>query len=683
MSTPDDLFAATDRAAELRAEIERHNQLYYEEAQPAISDREYDLLLEELVELESRHPQLASPDSPTQRVGTGSTPTGIFEQVTHTVPMLSIGNSYNPDELLEYDGRIRRLLDRSGDIEYVVELKIDGIAVSLHYESGILSYGATRGDGVTGEAITANLLTVKDIPRRLPPQLAPKDSVLEIRGEVYMENEHFQRLNEQITAAGGVRYANPRNLTAGSLKQKDSSITATRPLRMFAYALGASTVEPPGTHFEFLKWLEQFGFRVNPERQLCNSIEEVLEQVQAWEQRRTGLPYQTDGLVIKVNRRDWWQQLGYTSKSPRFMTAYKFSAEQAVTRLLDIQCQVGRLGTITPVAHLEPVLLAGTTVSRATLHNADEIARLDVRIGDRVVVQKAGDIIPQVLEVQTSLRTGTEHPFQFPTHCPACHSELVQSEVEVAVRCENISCPAQVRERLLHYASRHAMDIEGLGDVLVAQLTGAGLVSRISDLYGLELDQLLSLERMGKKSAQNLLHNIEKSKGRPLHHFLFALGIRHVGSTAGKLLARRFRTLGELMSAGREELTAVDGVGEIMAGSIVEFFATEENRALVEELLSLGLELPNPQYRDPAKLAESADAPLAGKTVVFTGTLARMTRESAKEKAESAGAKTSGSVSKKTSYVVAGEEAGSKLDKARELGVTVLSEDEFLALLGE
>jgi DNA ligase (NAD+) len=698
-ATQPDLTTAA-RMAELRAEIERHNRLYYDQATPEITDREYDMLLAELEELEARHPELASPDSPTRRVG-GSAAPSAFEQVTHEVPMLSISNSYNPDELREFDARVRRLLSTADPVVYVVELKIDGIAVSLRYESGKLAYGATRGDGVRGEVITANLLAVKDLPHKLPARFAPAGSVLEVRGEAYIPRAEHKRVNMQfITAAEiptaeadalapeklaeklqdkNLGYANARNLAAGVLKRKAGTPTPVQDIRFFAYATGATTLEPPSTHDDFLRWLAQFGFSVNDQRVLCPSIDAVIDQVHRWETTPPDLPYRTDGLVIKVNRRDLWPQLGFTSKSPRFMTAYKFSAEQAVTSLIDIHCQVGRLGTITPVAHLDPVFLAGTTVSRATLHNADEIARLGIMLGDRVVVQKAGDIIPQVLAVQTSLRTGEERPYEFPTVCPACGSELVKSEGEVAVRCENISCPAQLRERLIHFASRQAMDIEGLGDVIIAQLTDAQLVHNIADLYRLTLEQLSGLERMGTKSAQNILNELESSKQRPLSNFLFALGIPHVGTTAAKLLARNFETLDAVESAGPDQLTGIEGVGPIMAHSIVDFFGTQENRGLLAQLRELGLQLPNTLY-NPAGTG-SATGVLGGKTVVFTGTLTRMTRDEAKEMAEAAGAKTSGSVSKKTSYVIAGEEAGSKLDKARELGVTILTEDEFLALL--
>lgn len=669
------------RAAWLRGEIERHNRLYYDDALPEISDREYDLLVEELSALEARHPELASAESPTGKVG--GTAGADFVQITHEVPMLSIGNSYDHEELRDFDGRIKRLLDTSREIEYVVELKIDGVAVTLRYDEGRIAYGATRGDGVRGELITANLKTIGDIPHRLPDRCCGKGQSLEIRGEAYMETADFERLNEEIAAAGGGRFANPRNLTAGSLKQKDASVTKRRPLRMFAYGLGVSTVEIPPTHFEFLAWLEELGFHVNSERFLCRSIDEVVEKAIEWEPKRATLPYQTDGLVVKVNRRDLWPQLGFRSKSPRFMTAYKFSAEQAVTKLQDIQCQVGRLGTITPVAWLEPVFLAGSTVSRATLHNEDEIKRLGVMVGDRVVVEKAGDIIPRVVRVMESLRTGDERPYQFPRHCPECGSELVREEGEVAWRCDNISCPAQLREALLHFTSRNAMDIEGFGDVIITQLTSQEMVRSVADLYRLNTDQLAGLERSGKKKAQNLLDQLEISKSRPLHHFLFALGIRHVGTTAARLLARRFSTVDELARATEEELTAIEGVGGIMAHSIRAWFTREGNLRLLAELKEIGIDPPNPLYKEPGSAAgEGAAGPLAGKTVVFTGTLTRMTRDRAKELAEAAGAKVSGSVSKKTSFLIAGEEAGSKLDKARELGVQVLTEDEFLEMSG-
>jgi len=673
---------AAARILELRREITHHNNLYYDKAAPVISDREYDMLLQELADLEQTHPDLIAPDSPTQRVGS-SLPThgpALFEQVRHAVPMLSISNTYNPGEVRDFDARVRRILDHSGPIEYVVELKIDGVALSLRYEDGRLVYGVTRGNGEVGEVITPNLAAIKDIPRALPQEFSGPGSVLEVRGEVYMETADFERLNQVLPEEE--QFANPRNLTAGTIKQKDPAAAAARPLRMFCYALGECNLPVPGTHADFLDWLGKAGFQVNPHYKIAASIEDVIATIESWEERRQALPYQTDGLVIKVSRREWWPVLGNTSKSPRYMAAYKFSAEQAVTTLEDISCQVGRLGTITPVAHLTPVFLAGSTVARATLHNADELERLGIMIGDKVVIEKAGDIIPKVVRVQTDLRTGSERPYHFPEKCPACDAPLARSEFEVAVRCENIACPAQIHERLLHFASRGAMDIEGVGDVLVSQMRQAEMVNTIADLYRLDVLALSNLERMGAKSAQNILDEVEASKRRPLHNFLFGLGIPHVGSTAAKLLARHFTGIDEIMAATQDQLTAIDGVGAIMAESITDFFATVENREQIGQLRELGLELPNPEYRPPNKRG-AAEGVLAGKTLVFTGTLARMTRDEAKEKAEAAGGKASGSVSKKTSYVVAGEEAGSKLDKARDLGVPVLTEDEFLALIGE
>lgn len=675
-----ELTRAAARIDWLRQEIARHNALYYKKNAPAISDREFDLLLAELEELESRHPELATPDSPTRRVGSSlgddAAAPGLFAQVRHTIPMLSISNSYNPGEIIEFDARVRKLLDRTDPVEYVVELKIDGVAVSLRYEDGALVYGLTRGDGESGEVITPNLATIADIPKKLPAKYGGAGSVLEVRGEVYMETADFERLNEQLPDEE--RFANPRNLTAGTLKQKDPAAAAARPLRMFSYALGDTNLDVPPTHTEFLTWLTKAGFDVNPHHVLAPTVEDVVAAIDQWESRRQGLPYQTDGLVIKVNQRQWWDTLGRTSKSPRYMTAYKFSAEQAVTTLEDISCQVGRLGTVTPVAHLTPVFVAGSTVSRATLHNADEIERLGVRIGDSVIIEKAGDIIPKVIRVQEHLRTGKEKTYVFPTHCPVCNSPLARSEMEVAIRCENITCPAQLHERLLHFGSRQAMDIEGVGDVLVRQLREQELVNTISDLYRLDLDTLASLERMGTKSAQNVLDELEKSKTRPLHRFLFGMGIPHVGATAARLLARNFESIDALIPATPEQLTTIEGIGDVMAESIVDFFATPENLQQISELRELGVSLPNPDY---STKPTATDGPLAGKTVVFTGTLSQMTRDQAKEFAQAAGAKITGSVSKKTDYVVAGEEAGSKLDKARDLGVAVLTESEFLALV--
>lgn len=669
---------AAQRVAWLRSEIERHNRLYYVEARPEISDREYDLLVQELAELEERFPELKTPESPTQRVG--ERPTEGFEQVVHEIPMLSISNAYSHAELREFDGRVKKLLGVAGEIDYVVELKIDGVAVTLMYERGELAYAATRGDGVRGEIITENVLTIRDVPRRISSKHDKVPRRLEVRGEVYMEKADFERINAEIIASGGEGFANPRNLTAGTLKLLDSSIAARRPMRMFHYAVGVCEAPLPSTHAELLEWLAELGFRVNTHWCLCQSIEEVIEKTIYWEQEREKLPYGTDGLVVKVNRRDWWDRLGTTAKSPRYMIAYKFSAEQAVTKLLDIQCQVGRTGAITPVAILEPVFLAGSTISRATLHNADEIARLDARVGDQVVIEKAGDIIPKVVRILTSLRTGKERPYVFPTKCPVCHAPLVRSEYEVAIRCVNASCPGQLRERILHYASRDAMDIEGLGEVLVNQLVERGLVKDLADIYHLTVEQLSQLERMGRKSAENVVREIEQSKERPLHNFLFGLGIRYVGAATAKLLCQRFPDLEALGRASKEELAAVEGIGDVVAESIFQFFRSQENLSLLRRLRAVGVKAPNVLWHEGRKPVPS-EGPFSGKTVVLTGTLASMTRDEARREIELRGGKVTDSVSSKTSFVVVGTDPGSKLEKARRLGIPTLSEEEFLRLL--
>ncbi len=701
---------AAERIADLRTQIAHHNILYHLQNSPEISDREFDLLEEELRTLEQRFPDLASPHSATRQVGSslpqpGDQPqTGyeLFDQVRHSQPMLSISNTYNPQEVREFDTRVRGLVDQTNPIDYLVELKIDGVAISLRYESGRLLYGLTRGNGEVGEVITKNLHPLADIPRQLAPELAIPGSVIEVRGEVYMPLEDFERIN--LSRDPAQRYPNPRNITAGTLKQKKTDTDNSRGLRFFAYAIGQCTIPPPHTQDQLLQWLKTLGFQVNQSFEVHHGVDPVLTYITQMESRvqsrlypvtqkepdlPTHMPMRVvesnghtvavDGLVIKVNRRDWWDQLGTTSKSPRYMAAYKFSAEQASTILVDITCQVGRLGTVTPVAHLTPVFVSGSTVSRATLHNVDELERLGVKLGDQVIIEKAGDIIPKVVRVQTELRTGTEREYQFPTHCPACNSPLARSEIEVAVRCENIVCPAQIHERLIHFASRGAMDIEGLGDALVTQIRQHNMVNTVADLYRLTATQLATLERMGTKSAQNVIDELEASKTRPLHHFIFGLGIPHVGATAARVLARNFTTIDDLMAATAQQLTAIDGIGDIMAESIIDFFDNDENRQQIAELRQLGLQLPNPEFR----AGKSTEGPLAGMTIVFTGTLEKMTRDQAKEKAEAAGGKASGSVSKKTSYVVAGHEAGSKRDKAATLGVPIITEDEFLKLIGE
>ncbi len=674
---------------QLESEINRHNAAYYDRAAPEIPDREYDLLVQELEELERRNPDLASPSSPTRRVG--EAPSEGFESIRHAVPMLSIGNTYSTDELREFDNRIRRLLGTSEPIEYLVELKIDGVSATLMYRDGALDYAATRGNGTTGDVITRNMLTLPQIPRRLDVWSAPTGAALEVRGEVYMERAAFEAMNAQRDADRDAEkikpFANPRNATAGSLKQRNPRVVARRPLRFFAYAVGlAEQYDLPATQDQLLKHLESTGFPVNPTRWLCPDVEAIFDIIAEWEEKRKQLPYETDGLVVKVNDRTLHAALGATAKSPRWLCAYKFSAEQAVTRIQSIDIQVGRTGAVTPVANLDPVPLAGTTVSRATLHNRDEIARKDIRVGDQVVIEKGGDIIPKVTRVLEHLRTGEEVPYEFPAQCPECGAPLIVSEEEVAVRCENLGCPAQIKERILHYGGRNAMDIEGIGDKLVDQLVESGLVHKFSDLYRLEIPQVAALERMAKKSAGNLIGKIEGSKQRPFGAFLFALGIRHVGQSASNDLAQAFGSLDALMTADAEQLQAVEGIGGIVADSIVTFFDQAENRAEIEALRQLGLPMELTEEERATRHAReekrtASDNPIAGKTFVLTGTLETLTRTDAQKRIEDAGGKVSGSVSKKTHYVVAGADAGSKLEKAESLGVPVLDEKQLLEML--
>ena len=683
---PGDAHSVRDRMRRLEAEINRHNAAYYDHAAPEITDREYDLLVQELEELERRNPDFASPNSPTRRVG--EAPSEGFETIRHAVPMLSIGNTYSTEELREFDNRIRRLLGTSEPIEYEVELKIDGVSATLVYRDGALDYAATRGNGTTGDVITRNLLTLPQIPRRLGAWGAPAGAALEVRGEVYMERAAFEKMNAQRDTEGLEPFANPRNATAGSLKLLDPRVVARRPLRFFAYAVGlAEQYDLPSTQDLLLKHLESLGFPVNPTRWLCPGVEAIFDIIAEWEERRKQLPYETDGLVVKVNDRALHGELGTTAKSPRWLCAYKFSAEQAVTRVQSIDIQVGRTGAVTPVANLEPVFLAGTTVSRATLHNRDEIARKDIRVGDQVVIEKGGDIIPKVTRVLEHLRTGEEVPYEFPTRCPECGAPLVVSEEEVAVRCENLTCPAQIKERILHYGGRNAMDIEGIGDKLVDQLVESGLVHKFSDLYRLDVPRVAALERMAKKSAGNLINEIEGSKQRPFGAFLFALGIRHVGQSASNDLAQAFGSLDALIAADADQLQAVEGIGGIVAESIVTFFDQAENRAEIETLRQLGLPMALTGTEHAARQAReekraATDNPIAGKTFVLTGTLETLTRTGAQKRIEDAGGKVSGSVSKKTHYVVAGADAGSKLEKAESLGVPVLDEKQLLEMLG-
>jgi DNA ligase (NAD+) len=664
--------------AQLRAELNRHNYLYYVEAKPEISDREYDRMMSRLTELEAEHPELVSPDSPTQRVG--GQPLSGFRTVRHAVPMLSIDNTYSYDELREWDVRVRKGLNRDEPVRYVVELKVDGVAVSLRYEQGKLTLGATRGDGERGDDITTNLRTVREIPLVL--HNCPVD-VLEVRGEVYMTNAELLRLNELRRAAEEVPFANPRNSTAGSLKMLDSRIVAQRRLRFISHGLGESSELGESSYFAIVQLMKKWGIPVSPQTRCYDSIDEVIEHAQRWNQERNTLEFQTDGLVVKVDDLNQRARLGSRSKSPRWTIAFKYEAEQAITRLLGIHVQVGKTGKITPVAKLEPVQLAGTTVKRASLHNADELERKDIMIGDAVVIQKAGEIIPQVVRVETDARKGTETRFDFPKTCPSCGAPVERSGDEVDYYCTNppSRCPDQLKEWLRWYAHRDAMDIDGLGEKLIDQLVDKKLVRSLADLYRLDASTLAGLERMGKKSAENLVQALEASKHRTLDRLLTGLVIRHVGTRMSELIAARVKTLDELRSMSLAALAGTPEVGPIVAASIHDYFHDPENQALIDDLAAVGVS-PVPLELVEAK---GGKLPFAGKTFVLTGTLPKRSRAEAEKLIKERGGKISGSVSKVTSYVLAGEEAGSKLEKAKQLGISVLDEPEFerLADIGE
>jgi DNA ligase (NAD+) len=667
------MASAEQRVRELRRLIDHHNRLYYVDARPEISDRDFDRLLEELKELEEKHPELAAPDSPTQRVG--GAPIEGFRTVRHRQPMLSIDNSYNEGDLREFDRRIRKLLGGEA-ITYVVEPKIDGVAIALSYEQGAFSVGATRGNGVEGDDVTHNLRTI----RALPVQLPETPELFEARGEVYMNREDLARLNRELIAEGKEPYANPRNLAAGSLKLLDPKQCARRRLRLFAYGLGAISGVSVQSHQQGVALLKRYGFPVNPHMEAFDAIDRVIEYCLGWAARRNDLPYDIDGLVIKVDAFEQRRRLGTTAKSPRWVIAYKFAAEQALTKLRAIEVSVGKFGTLTPVAHLEPVKLAGTTVSRASLHNADFIAGKDIRVGDMVLVEKAGEIIPYVVRAEHGARTGQEKQFHFPSTCPACGSPVERDKDGPFYRCSGGNCSARLKEVLRAYARRAAMDIEGLGEKIIDQLVDSGLVKSIPDLYRLTLEQLVGLERMGQKSAQNLLAGIAASKGRGLGHVLAGLAIPHVGDSVADVLAGAFGAVEELRRASPERLSQISGIGPIMADSIHAYFQSELGRTTVDELTQLGVKLTQEARPQPA---ESDGADLTGKTIVVTGTLAKYGREEIEELIRRHGGKAAGSVSKNTSYVVAGEKAGSKLDKARSLGVPILTEAEFEALIGK
>lgn len=657
----------------IRDEIRRHDELYYVSNAPEISDREYDQLMENLQKLEADHPELITPDSPTQRVG--GRPAEGFPEVVHTRQMLSLDNSYNIDELRAFDERCRRLAE-GRKLEYVAELKIDGLSLSLQYENDLLMRGVTRGDGHIGEDVTQNARTIRSVPLRLKSQAKRIDETLEVRGEVFIPRDVFERTNAEREELGEPRFMNPRNAAAGAIRQLDSRLVAKRKLDMFAYDLLVNGRKPFPTHWEALDWLAAAGFRVNPHRKLCETIDEVIDFANEKEALRDELGYEIDGLVVKVNSTALQDEFGATQKAPRWAIAYKYPARQASTKVLDIFVSVGRTGAITPVAILEPVFLAGTTVSRATLHNEDEIKRLDVKIGDWVMIEKSGEIIPKVLSVVTAKRTGKEKAFMPPKHCPVCGGLISRPEGEVVARCVAADCTAQLMGRLLHFASRRAMRIEGLGEVLAEQLVAANIVKDVGDLYSLTLDQIASLPRMAEKSATNLLAQIEASKTRDLANLIYALGIRHVGERTAGILAHELGSLEKLQEASVEELDAIPEIGLTVAESVRDWFDDEGNRALCDRLRDEGV-------RTEAERSSSAqvDERFAGKQFVLTGTLASFTRDEARALIEARGGRVNSSVSKKTDYVVAGEAAGSKLDKAEALGVAVIDEEAFKVML--
>ncbi|REL37563.1 NAD-dependent DNA ligase LigA [Rhodohalobacter sp. SW132] len=663
-----DMKQAKRRVGEIRDLIERANRAYYDDAKPFISDKEFDEALNELRELELEF-DLQTEDSPTRRVG--EKPTDQFPTVEHPVALLSLDNTYNPDDLKEFDRRVR---DRLADNEftYAVELKFDGASIRLRYENRQLVLGTTRGDGERGDDITSNIKTIKDIPLTLPEH---SPDLLEIRGEAYMEKEAFVRLNQFREESGLQPFANPRNSTAGSLKMQDPQEVARRPIRMFAFDLLFEEDDEKRTQATKMDLLKEYGLPVCEHFSVCDTIDEVLDEITKWDDRRHELPYETDGIVIKVNEEKYREQLGTTSKSPRWAISYKFEADQATTIIESITLQVGRLGSITPVAELKPVLLAGTTVKRASLHNEDEILRKDIRPGDTVVVEKAGEIIPQVISVVNPEREDRPEPFKMPENCPACGEKLVKFEGEVKWRCENPECPPQVRERIIHFASRDAMDIEGLGEAVVDQLVDAGLISSYADLYSLSKEDLIPLERMAEKSAQNLIDAIDQSRCQAFSRVLYALGIRFVGKTVAKDLAQSFRSLDAILQADEEKLTETDSIGPKIAGSVIAFFDHSKNRQIIETLKNAGLQF-------EAEADETESNKLAGKTFVLTGTLPTLTRKEATEWIEKNGGKTTSSVSSNTDYLLAGESAGSKLKKAQKLEIPVISEPEFNRLVG-
>jgi DNA ligase (NAD+) len=689
---------AKARHAALAEEIRRHDHLYYVEAKPVISDRDYDRLYHELLALEREFPDLAAPDSPSQRVG--GRPLSEFKPSRHLAPMMSLDNTYSQEEVRAFVERVRKLAPNE-QLEWVVEPKVDGVAVNLRYENAVFTVGATRGDGTTGDDITANLKTIRSIPLRLPgragvsPAPGRRDAcpaLLEVRGEVYFTKKEFARINAERASAGEELFANPRNTAAGTLKQLDPTLVAKRRLDIIFYGTGmvdfggsgshparaGSETGAPRTQVELLEWLKSLGFKTPEKTWFCKSVDDLLSAIDELDRIRRDFSFETDGAVIKLNAILLREKIGSTSKAPRWGMAYKYAPDQAETKLNAITIQVGRTGKLTPVAELEPVLLAGTTVKRATLHNEDQIRRLDARVGDTVLIQKAGEIIPEVVSVATGRRTGRETSFHFPRECPECGSKVSRGRAEDEAadwRCLNPDCPAQVRGRIEHWCARGAMDIEGGGEVLAAQLVKSGLVRDVADLYKLKLDELANLERMGEKSAQNFLDGIEASRQRDMWRVLFGLGILHVGVGVAKSLGRAFADLDDVFAAGPARLAEVEDIGEVIAESIAQWHDDPRNRRLLARLRDAGVNFKS-SLHNPA----AAPGPFAGKTFVLTGTLPSMTREEASARIEALGGKVSGSVSKKTDYVLAGEEAGSKLEKARTLGVKIIDEAEFVRM---
>ena len=660
-------MSAQKRIEELINLINYHNEKYYNQDSPEIEDFEYDNLMKELIKLEEENPELKRNDSPSNRVG--GKPLDKFEQVVHKIPMLSLSNAYSWEDLKDFDSRVREAV--GSDVEYVVEFKIDGLSVGLNYNNGIFESGATRGNGIVGENVTKNLMTIKNIPLNIDEK-----GELTVRGEVYISKKDFEEINKIQEEQDQPLYANPRNLAAGSLRQLDSKLTAKRPLDIFIFNLEDINSKQFKTHSESLEYLKQLGFHVSPEFKVFKTMDEIIEYIKYWTEHREDLGFGIDGMVIKVNNLAQREQMGYTAKSPRWAIAYKFPAERKETKLLDIVVEVGRTGTITPTAVLEPIRLAGTTVSRATLHNEDYINEKDIKINDTVLVQKAGDIIPQVVEVIKEKRTGEEIEFKMPEECPVCGEPTVRLEGEAAVKCINISCPAQIRRGIIHFASREAMDIDGLGESIITLLLKQDLIKDISDLYYLKKEQISVLERMGDKSATNLINAINKSKENDLWRFINGLGIKLIGTKAAKILASEFKDLDKLMNATEQELINLEEFGQTMTDSVVEFFKEEKNISVIEKLKEAGVN---------TKLIESDDADIPKifekMKIVLTGTLPTLKRNDAKEMIEKRGGKATSSVSKSTSFVLAGEEAGSKLTKANDLGIKVIDEEKFLQLI--